>query len=101
MQLQGEIDNAVGRAKGHSRLGAVFGQGRQALTLSSGEDQGEGVIDEFAHIQRRLSHDWTIRSDQSAGRTPASASSSDAVGWRFSKPSTVSSSSVMSADFVT
>ena len=40
---EGEIDDAVGAAEGHGRLGTVLGQRIEALPLAPGQDQGQGA----------------------------------------------------------
>ena len=40
---QNEVDEAVGTTKGHGWLGAVFGQGEQALSFPAGEDNGKDI----------------------------------------------------------
>ena len=37
---QNEINEAVGTTEGYGGLGAVFGQGEKALSLTAGEDNG-------------------------------------------------------------
>ena len=48
---QGEVDEAVDASEGHGRLGAIDGQGHEALALATGEDDCENTrLSHVAHL---------------------------------------------------
>ena len=47
---QGEIDDAVDAAEGDGRLGLVPGQGKEALALAAGHDDGGELFQGIHHV---------------------------------------------------